>query len=360
MKVLIDARPLTIPAPGGVTRLTRSLLQALIEAPPEAEYLMGTTGQRELSLGLSLLPNARRLHLAWPNKLVSSLTASGLRSFEQFFPQEKPDVLFFPNNGHVGRPRLPYGLLVHDLSFLAEPKWFNWRGQIWHKIVHAKRLMQEATRLFAVSEWTKFALQLHLDIPADRIDVLAIPRQSELNSPGTLPSSVKDKRYLLCLGGQDRRKNVGCVIAAIKQLQTSPTYADLHLVIVGGYREPLSDPRFIVLPRVDDASLSALYQSAQAFLYPSWYEGLGLPLHEAAAFGVPSIASSTSAMPETAPSGTIFAPPSKPQAWALAIDHLLTRSAIHSKTSFLVKADSVQTSDWQRAVTPIRQFLTQR
>jgi glycosyltransferase involved in cell wall biosynthesis len=359
MKVLIDARPLTIPAPGGVTRLTRSLLQALIAKPAETEYLLGTTGQQELPLGLSLPMNARRLHLAWPNKVVSTLTSSGLRSFEQFFPQQKANVLFFPNNGHVGRPRLPYGLLVHDLSFLAEPTWFNWRGQIWHQIVHAERLMQEATRLFAVSEWTKFAIQLHLDVPADRIDVLPIPRKSELTSPGNLPAIVKDKRYVLCLGRQDRRKNASCVVAAMKQLHTSSRYTDLHLVIVGGYSEALSDPRFIVLPRVDDATLSALYKSAHAFLYPSWYEGLGLPLHEAAAFGVPSIASSTTALPEAAPNNTIFAPPSKPHTWALAIEHVLTRAKASSKELISTESPFNAFSDWEQAVVPVRRFLQQ-
>ena len=354
MKVLFDARPLTIPSPGGVTRLTRSLLQALAPTLPNDHCFFGTTGQHKLDLGIELPSSSQRVHLGIPNKVVSSLTSLGLASFEDFFPRLEPDVLLFPNNGHVGRPKLPYGIILHDLSFLVEPTWFNWRGQVWHKIVHAKRLMTEATRIFAVSDWTKFALQLHLTIPESRIDVLPIPRASSMPVPGELPKIVKHKRYVLCLGRQDRRKNASCVVAAMQQLQTMPAYKDLHLVIVGGYHEQLHE-RFIILPRVDDATLSALYQSASAFLYPSWYEGLGIPLHEADAFQVPCVASSTSAMPEAAPAGTLFASPAKPHEWALAIQAALEQGkVIQSTTRFL---QSTNHSDWYKTVEPIKMFL---
>jgi glycosyltransferase involved in cell wall biosynthesis len=286
---------------------------------------------------------------------VSGLTTLGLRSFEQLFPKEKPDILFLPNNGHVGIPTIPYGLVVHDLSFLVEPTWFNRRGQIWHKIVHARRVMTQATRLFAVSDWTKFALMLHLGIPSEKIDVLQIPRHTDLVAPGPLPEVLRGKHYVLCLGRQDRRKNASCVIEAVKRLHTKPNYADVCLVIVGGHFKPLHDPRFIVLPRVSDETLNALYQGAAAFLYPSWYEGLGLPLHEAYAFGTPSISASTTALPDTAPPGTLFAPPSKPHLWMIAIQTILDRTQDMSAKP--QNSQINQPADWKTAVAPIRTFL---
>jgi glycosyltransferase involved in cell wall biosynthesis len=63
---------------------------------------------------------------------------------------------------------------------------------------------------------------------------------------------------------------------------------------------------------------------ASVFLYPSWYEGFGLPLHEAARFGTPCIASTAGALPETAPEGTHFAPPGKPHLWKKALEMVLT------------------------------------
>lgn len=355
MKILFDARPLTIPSPGGVTRLTRSLLHALAEALPTETFYFGTTGQKKLDLGIRLPPNSQQLHLGWPNKCVSSLTSLGLRSFEQFFSQEKPDLLILPNNGHVGFPKIPYGLIVHDLSFLVEPTWFNQRGRMWHKLVHARRVMTTATRLFAVSDWTKFALMLHLGIPAEKIDVLPIPRQPQPISPGALPDIVRGKRYVLCLGRQDTRKNARCVVEAVKQLHTKTDYQDLHLVIVGGHSEPISDPRFIVLPRVSDEALYALYRDAAAFLYPSWYEGLGLPLHEAALFGTPSIASSVTALPDTAPTGTLFASPAKPQQWTIALQLVLENTSSSSKT--VIPTGAHEPADWQKAIEPMKTFI---
>ncbi len=355
MKVLFDARPLTIPSPGGVTRLTQSLLQAIAESLPTDTCLFGTTGQHEFPLGIPLLPNSRRVHARLPNKVVSSLTSLGLRSFEQFFSKEKPDVLFLPNNGHVGFPKIPYGLVVHDLSFLVEPKWFNGRGQIWHRIVHARRVMSEATRLFAVSEWTKFALTLHLGVPADKIDVLPIPRQNDLVTPGPLPEQLRDKRFVLCLGRKDTRKNASCIVEAVQRLHQNPAYQHIHLVIVGGYHKPLNDPRIVILPRVDDATLYALYRSASVFLYPSWYEGLGLPLHEAALFGTPSISSCTTALPDTAPPGTVFAPPSKPHLWTVAIQTLLEKTIDQPPKP--AAATHIEPADWKAAVEPIHRFL---
>ncbi len=355
MKILFDARPLTIPSPGGVTRLTRSLLQAVAESLPEETCLFGTTGIRELPLGLELPKNSRRLHLSLPNKVVSSLTSLKLRSFEQLLAREKANVLLLPNNGHVGIPNIPYGLVVHDLSFLVEPKWFNWRGQIWHKIVHARQVMSGATRLFAVSDWTKFALMLHLGIPAEKIDVLQIPRQNTAVTPSELPEQVRNKKYILCLGRRDARKNASCVVEAMKQVHKDPRFADVHLVIVGGYDAPLPDQRSIVLPRVSDETLYALYRSAELFLYPSWYEGLGLPLHEAYLFDTPSVSASTTALPETAPEGTIFAPPFKPHLWALAIKTALEKRMKEPKKVMVTK--QIEPPNWRATVQPIRDFL---
>lgn len=314
MSVLFDARPLTIASPGGVSRIARLLLPALAQSLSDRSCVFGTTGSRKLELDVTLPSNSHHEHVSAPNKLISAGTTFGALSFDQLFSTQKPEVLFLPNLGHVGRPKIPYGLLVHDLSFLVEPKWFSARGQIWHKAVHAERLIKEATRLFAVSKWTKQALSLHLNIPAEKIDVIEVPIDPS-SVTGTIPEHLQGKPYVLCLGGKDRRKNVDCIVEAVKNLP-------IDLVIVGGYTGPLT-PRMHILPRVDDKTLSALYKSASVFAYPSWYEGFGLPLHEAASFGTPCVSSSTSALPDCAPANTLFVPPNKPHLWIQALESAL-------------------------------------
>jgi glycosyltransferase involved in cell wall biosynthesis len=79
--------------------------------------------------------------------------------------------------------------------------------------------------------------------------------------------------------------------------------------------------------------LATLYQSAAVFVYPTWSEGYGIPLHEAARFETPCIASSGSALEETAPQGTLFIPPEKPH---LLLEALRIQLTTPQKTSIKI------------------------
>jgi glycosyltransferase involved in cell wall biosynthesis len=106
------------------------------------------------------------------------------------------------------------------------------------------------------------------------------------------------------------------------------------------------------LPSVTDEQLSDLYRTASAVLYPSWYEGFGLPLHEAARYGTPCLASIMGSLPETAPTGTVFAPPAKPHLWAAMLRDMLT-SPERYRTTFdesLAKTDISVIVDWLKRV----------
>ncbi len=297
MKILVDGRPLLRPWMGGVPRLTASLLPALIDALKPHET-------RIVSTGLENPSATKRL----PNKLVAFLTWSGLSSYDRLFGDEKADLLFLPNLEFVGKPRIPYALLVHDLSFLIEPRWFDWKSRLWHIGVKPKQLMKNAAHLFAVSETTKRDLIQMLDIPAERITVIPLgldqAAPSEKKQPG---------RYIMCLGASGRRKNIGCIIAAHAELIKQKKYEDVKLILTG-------TPEFL---RPSYPDLFALMRDASAFCYPSWYEGFGMPLHEAARFGTPCISSTAGSLPETAPQGTLFASPAKPHQWLEAMCQIL-------------------------------------
>ena len=114
---------------------------------------------------------------------------------------------------------------------------------------------------------------------------------------------------------------------AVEDLRREKDFSDLELILVGAglVPPPLVDGSWVHhIQRPSDSELAALYSNASAFLYPSWYEGYGLPLHEAAAFGTPRIASTAGALPETAPPGTLFADPAKPHHWAEALKMALS------------------------------------
>jgi glycosyltransferase involved in cell wall biosynthesis len=303
MNILFDGRPLLRPWYGGVPRLASRLLDAMKEPLRDHRILVASTGFDQPT-------NEITVHKKIPNKLVAALTWSGLSSFDRLFADLKPDILFLPNIEFVGRPAIPYALLVHDLSFLIEPRWFHRKSRIWHRLVHAPRLMREASHLFAVSEHTKNDLMRMLDIDAARITV--IPMGLDRMEPAP---AKNEGRFVLCVGGGNARKNVECVQAAHAALVQDPRFADVRLEIVG----------YPDRPHPSDAELFALMRDAAVFCYPSWYEGFGLPLHEAARFGTPCIASTAGSLPEIAPAGTRFADPAKPRHWKQALESALLK-----------------------------------
>ena len=309
MKILVDGRPLLRPWMGGVPRLTASLLPALMEAFKPHEVKIVSTGLENSSA-------TKRL----PNKLVAFLTWSGLSSFDRLFADENADALFLPNLEFVGKPRIPYTLLVHDLSFLIEPRWFDWKSRLWHIAVKPKQLIRQAARLFTVSETTKCDLKNILSIPTDRITVIPLGLDQ---TPAA--ETKRSDRYILCLGASGRRKNTECVIAAHRELIKIEKYKDVKLVMTG-------TPE---LPRPSYPELFALMRDASAFCYPSWYEGFGMPLHEAARFGTPCISSTAGSLPETAPDGTLFASPAKPHQWLEAMCQILDNPEKHRTRTIL-------------------------
>ena len=329
MRCLIDGRVFLDRFPGGVTRVAEELVPAIIKAGEMDEFVLGTTG-----VGVT---GARGTHRSIPNKVVALATWARLTSFDRLIPGGF-DALFLPNLEMVGRPRTPYALLVHDLSFLIEPRWFSAKTRLWHYVARATELIRGADALLTVSKRTKNDLHRMLDVPLERIQTIPLGLTNKKDGGlSTLQQHTTDDRpYFLLLGGDDPRKNATCALRAFEELRKA---TDARLIVVGAGSKPALEGVSYV-SRPSDAELNVLMRDAAALLYPSWYEGFGLPLHEAARFGTPIIASTAGALPETAPSGTVFAPPFKPHLWSQAMLLSLKQPA---------KTTSPLSPDWSAA-----------
>lgn len=266
------------------------------------------------------------LHLRIPNKLWTLGCLTGILSLTRSAERRvgKIDRVLLPNLAFAGRMTRPYGLLLHDLSFLIEPHWFGWRRRWWHRLLPVKSLISGADKIHCVSEQTRRDTIRLTGIPTERTAVFRFdPKLPSVVAvrPAWLPDNLG--RYALMLGGNDPRKNVCTAISAITNFNLEHKDSPLVPIVIGGPVRKAHNPNLLSCMyapgKVSDQELAFLYGHASVFLYPSWYEGFGLPLHEAHQYGTPCISSTAGALPETAPLGTVFCNPAKPHEWLAAI-----------------------------------------
>ncbi len=234
---------------------------------------------------------------------------------------------------------------IHDLIPLLLPAY---RGSLlvraYSRLVAASA--RRADAIIADSKCTKRDIVQHLGIAAARVHVVHLAvdgRYRPIGDPAAICAKYSlPEKYLLYLGGFDQRKNVRTIIEAFARLP------DLH---AAGYRLVLAgvklgaDPEFFPNPQriareaglpdtaiqyigwVDEDDKPALYAGAAAFLFPSLYEGFGLPPLEAMACGTAVISSNASSLPEVLGDGGMLIDPRNVEAWADAIHAVLNDGA---------------------------------
>jgi glycosyltransferase involved in cell wall biosynthesis len=274
------------------------------------------------------------------------------------------------------RSPVPTIVTVHDLIPLFLPAYRGGLlGQLYTGLVaHTAR---RAAAVLTDSEASHADIVRQLGIPANRVRTIYLAAEDRFR-PVTDPdvlSSVRGRlglppRYLLYLGGFDVRKNVTRILQAFARLEA----ADAHLVIAG--RLPEQDTSFAPDPRgvvqslglaervyvtgwVDEADKPALYAGADAFLFPSLYEGFGLPPLEAISCGTPAIVSDRSSLPEVVNGGGLCVDPEDVAALAAAMERLLRdapyraqlrRAGLKHAAKFSWANTAQQTLDAYRAV----------
>jgi glycosyltransferase involved in cell wall biosynthesis len=194
------------------------------------------------------------------------------------------------------RARDPLVVTVHDLAVLRHPEWFN-RWTRAYSAFAVPRVVRAASRLIAVSEFTKHELVDLLRIPADRIHVVPNAVEDVFTPDG--PTTEGD--YVLAVGTLEPRKNLARVAQAV----------DGELRVVGargwGGVEPPANVTW--LGDVSDEELASLYRGARCLVYASLYEGFGIPVAEALACGCPIVTSAGSPMAEIAGGDAVLVDP---------------------------------------------------
>ena len=281
----------------------------------------------------------------------------------------KGRLLWSPNNtGPVAVGRQV--CTIHDLIPLDHPEWFNPRFAGWYRWL-MPRLAARAQHFIAVSEFTKQRMRERFGTEAQRITVVlngvdsgfrpAAPEQiTELRSR----LGLGEGPYLLSVGSLEPRKNLGRLLQAWSQLRASET-AGIRLVVAGAQGASLvfAGVRFEKLPAgvqftgyVPQEDLPTLYSGALAFVYPSLYEGFGLPPLEAMACGTPVVTSTGSSLGEVVGEAGIAVDPEDAEAIADGMRRVMASSALRGvlREAGLARARQLT---WERTAEQTRAVL---
>jgi glycosyltransferase involved in cell wall biosynthesis len=336
--VAVDLRAL-VPAPTGIGVYTRELLSFL---GPAGTLRYRGFAHRELHAEAGLEPSGvpvevvpGRLGVLWQQWHLPRRLARG-----------DCDLLWSPLQTLPSCSPLPGVVTVHDLTVLLLPDAHTWKVR-WSQVPFLEGSLDRARRVVAVSQATADDLRFHFPGAfagaPDKLRVIHPGVRASFTS-GTEEQIAAFRAelgcpdgYFLFAGTLEPRKNVGAVVEAWAALK-SENPRTLPLVLAGGLGwhsrtlarriEALAPRGLLALGRVDDARLLRLLQGATVFVYPSFYEGFGLPVIEAMACGVPVVTSDRSSLPEVAGGAALLVPPDDLGLLAGALSHLVAEPAL--------------------------------
>ncbi|MBI5369981.1 glycosyltransferase family 4 protein [Candidatus Uhrbacteria bacterium] len=331
MRILVDIRHLSSPEPSGIGEYTTQLLRALLRMDQTNAYTFLSSGRLHPKPPQEMLEHApddriRFVHVNTPNKLLNLRTLLLGHPTLNWRVPEPIDLLFLPNLNIVSLPSdIPSVLTVHDLSWKFFPELYSRKMRLWHAAVRPQKLIASCAHLITPSASTKQDLVETFQVETDRVQVIPHGKDStfapkmEARDHGVRSRLRLPRRFALFVGTIEPRKNVPALIEAVHAYRQT-TADDLHLVLCGkwGWNSPhvrhllwRRDYRSWVHPigYVPGQDRPALYRSAQVLLWPSLYEGFGLPILEAMASGLPVITSRVSSLPELTGGAAILIDP---------------------------------------------------
>ena len=290
--------------------------------------------------------------------LLSSYLLEGLALLRDFTRKlrETPGIPHLPNH-HLGRfghfLGKPFIITVHDLMryldlvgggpcLIRRP---NLHDALWLHLDYSG--VAKAAKIVVPSNHTKNDLIRYLGVPEEKV-VVIYHGVDEAFRPVEGPRPCEGP-YILYVGSEHPRKNLATLLRAFSLMKREhPELRDVKLVKagrVGGGEEPYRERTLrlieelglkrdvIFIDWVPQERLAALYSQAELFAFPSIYEGFGWPPLEAMACGCPVVASNSTSLPEVLGDAAMYADPSSPEAWAEAMERVLTSDTLRRDLS---------------------------
>ncbi|PKO20685.1 MAG: glycosyltransferase family 1 protein [Chloroflexi bacterium HGW-Chloroflexi-1] len=345
MRVAFDAHMVGERETGNET-YALNLVRALLALPPEArsgiELILYATHPERLLPRLDpaeLAPIRRIRPEPAPLRVPFSLPLAAL--------QDQADLLHVCYVAPPVRP-CPCVVTVHDISYEFYPQFFSPRDRLMLRTM-VPLTLRRAAWVITVSEHSRREIMRRYSLPADRIAVTYEAAASQYR-PIADPAVLADvraryglrERYLLALGNLQPRKNLIRLVDAFVRLAEQGRLEGTQLVLGGkaqwresdlfarvkqsGLAEQICFPGYVA-----DADLPALYSGALAFVYPSLYEGFGLPPLEAMACATPVVCSNAASLPEVVGDAALTCDPRDTESLAVALAQVIAQPALREE-----------------------------
>lgn len=305
--IYINGRFLTQPVTG-VQRYSLELIRHM-------DQLLTVSPRPDIKF-ICLAPPEERVHPGWKNIEIRNVGLNRGNLWEQFDLAicASGDLLFSPANIGPWHYRNQV-VTFHDASIFAIPNAYTplFRAKY---IFAFKQLSRRARAIFTDSRFSQRELAHYLNLPPERFVVIS-PGSDHLNDIIPDPSilsrkGLKKNSYLLVVGTHSIHKNLEVVIRTLALLNSK-----IKISVVGRDQQTIflqkrsngPPPEVISLGYVTDGALKALYQNALALVFPSIYEGFGLPVLEAMQLGCPVICSNMASLPDVAGNAALYFDP---------------------------------------------------
>jgi len=349
LRVLYDHQTFSQQAWGGISRMYGELIQRF-ERDPELEVRLALSGctnvevrkcetyartSRQwspLQVAAIRVGNNVGLDLAYKFNSEASLAAIRKGDFDVFHPTYY-DPYFLPAIGDR-----PFYLIIHDMIHELFPEHFSldFKTPRWKRA-----LAEKAARIVCVSESTKRDVLRFYGIPSETVDVVypGTAFNQTIGKPTDAPRDLPDQ-YVLYVGSRRIYKNF--LLFAEAMAMVMKEHPGLKLVCAGGgplrpgerdYLSALGIVDNVLQFSVTDASLSQMYARARAFVFPTQYEGFGLPILEAMGCGCPAVLSDVSSLPEVGGNAAAYFPPKDPFTMAETIARVVSDDELRARMS---------------------------
>jgi glycosyltransferase involved in cell wall biosynthesis len=312
---------------GGAKRVATSLVRLFARLAPERDFVLLTSAPCHVELAALEAPNVRRRPLGTDPSALAELLAG-----------EPFALLFCPLTAPPwSDPRVPLVCLVHDLQYLAYPDFFD-DAERGGRDDAFRRAVRWSEKIVTDSEYVRRTILEHAGLGEDRVVAIPIgfaggcPEIGEEEADAVLARhGLEREGYFLYPANFWPHKNHRMLLVAFGQLHRR--HPDLKLVLTGAERpdpEPLVEASrrmglgdaVRVAGWVSDGELAALLRGCRALVFPSLYEGFGMPVVEAMACGRPVACSRATSLPEVAGDAALYFDPRLPGEIAGALERL--------------------------------------